>query len=244
MTEFGPFISNVSVATSRPPLSCRTSPPQGGEIDLWPASRPAEHPGRASALRFRCPFPLPRSNLSGWGASGCRVNQKKSNDTRRRPVRRFLPATSASLRRRPLPGIFHAGPAFHRRTPAHPRQPGLTTMPRHTGAPGALSGPARDLAVQSLHPCPHVARGRPFSADPGERLSRPSSSPGAGPASPQRLVVYPRRNGISLAPVCGGGEDWGGSALILLGNWRWASPSGWRVGRDASRPSPCEGTSA
>ena len=126
------------------------------------------------------------------------------------PFGSFCPATSISLRRRPLPGIFQAGPALNRRTPAHPRQPGLTTMPRHTGAPGALSGPARFRAVRSRHPCPHVARGRPFSADPGERLSRPSSSPGAGPASPQRLVVYPRRNEVSLGGWKGAGKcGWG-----------------------------------
>ncbi len=43
-------------------------------------------------------------------------------------------------------------------------------------------------------PCPHVAGGRPVCADPDREILRLSLTTRAGPASPARLPVYPRRD--------------------------------------------------
>ena len=148
------------------------------------------------------------------------------------PFGGFCPATSISLRRRPLPGIFQAGPVLlNRRTPAHPRQPDLTTMPRHTGAPGALSGPARFWAAQSPPPCPHVARGDHFPRT--RSLGSCVSPPNPAPAPPRHNALWciRGRNAMSLGPAFGGGEECVASGLILLGNWGWPSPAGGVRGR-------------
>ena len=56
-------------------------------------------------------------------------------------------------------------------------------------------------------PChfPRVVRGRPFSANPDEKVLRLALHTRAGSASPARLLVYPLRNGMSETQVNGGG---------------------------------------
>ncbi|SSC69514.1 unnamed protein product [Ciceribacter sp. T2.26MG-112.2] len=79
------------VPSSPPPLSCRRSSlqsvrwidcsaartvphrPQGGRSTRGRPLAQPNKPVRPHALRFRCHFLLPRPNLSGRGASGCRV---------------------------------------------------------------------------------------------------------------------------------------------------------------------------
>ena len=56
---------------------------------------------------------------------------------------------------------------------------------------------------------PRIARGRPFSADPVREVSRPPLTPRADPASPQRLAVYPRRDGGIVGTGLGGGDGGG-----------------------------------
>ncbi len=97
------------VVPSSPPLSCRTSPPRGGEIDLGPASRPAEHPGRALALRFRCHFLFAQVEPERTGRLRLPRKTKKSDDTRRRPVRRFLPRDFGLSAAPALVGDFSRG---------------------------------------------------------------------------------------------------------------------------------------
>jgi len=54
-----------------------------------------------------------------------------------------------------------------------------------------------------------VAGGRPFSADPDDEGSRRSFTTSAGPASPGRLLVYPRRDGASVGTGLGEGDEEG-----------------------------------
>jgi hypothetical protein len=155
--------------------------------------------------------------LLGRGAGNCRVGVKIYGAFQR-PVRLFLSATSASLRWRDLWERLRAPPwggrhartqaygaaamtAGRRRLPPVPREPGLCKPPdatRHCPAtlcasqarPALCGDTGRGGRSDAVSPAP-VAGGRPFSADPGREVLRPSSTPGADPASPQRLAVYP-----------------------------------------------------
>ena len=115
------------------------------------------------------------------------------------PFGSFCPATSISLRRRPLPGIFQAGPGSSE--PADAGTPS-TTRSYHHATPHRRT--RRAVRAGKVLGCPKPAalpprrQGRPFSADPECGILRLSPKPRAGPASPQRLVVYPRRNAMSL----------------------------------------------
>jgi len=171
-------------------------------------------------------FLVPKSDLSGRGASGCRV-RLKTNDTQRRPVRRFLPRDFDLSAAPALAGDFSGGPGsdLNRRTPAHPRQPDLTTMPRHTGAPGALSGPARFWAAQSPPPCPHVARGDHFPRTPGKGSRVLPLPPAPAPPRHNALWCIRGRNGASVSADRDAGEMVGGVGLNSLEN--------------SSSPSPC-----
>ena len=56
---------------------------------------------------------------------------------------------------------------------------------------------------------PHIAGGEPFSADPGDEVLRLTPNARAGPASPERLAVYPQRNGAIVGPGREGGNERG-----------------------------------
>ena len=90
--------------------------------------------------------------------------------------------------------------------PYHPSPTPPCVPHRHArrARSGIGNGKARPGALSAS---PVVAGGRPVSADPGGRFSRPSPSPGAGPASPQRLVVYPRRDGNIVRQRAGTGKN-------------------------------------
>ncbi len=185
-------------ARARPPLSCRTSPPQGGR-SAWgrPFARPNTPAGLSpsgSAAVSMCPGRPGRT-----GRLWLPRKVKYSNDTRRRPVRRFLPRDFGLSAAPALAGeILRRARLLTGGRPHTLDNPVLPPCHATQALPARCQGRQGLGPSKAQKPCPHVARGRPFSADPGERLSRPSSSPGAGSASPQRLVVYPRRNGVSL----------------------------------------------
>ena len=201
---------SFDVSAGSPPLSCRHSSLQLIHRIDCSAARTVPHPPQGGRSTRGRPLAQPKTpaGLSPSGSASfllvpvrpgrtgrCKLPRKFKFRWHLSAPRSAVFAREFDLSAAPaLAGDFSGRPGSdgNRRTPAHPRQPDLTTMPRHTGAPGALSGPARDLAVQSLHPCPHVARGRPFSADPEAGILRLSPNLRAGPASPQRLVVYPR----------------------------------------------------
>jgi hypothetical protein len=142
-------------------------------------------------------FILPASR-DGRGAVSCLVRLVYVAPSSA-PFGGFCPATSISLRRRPLPGIFNAGPVFlNRRTPAHPRQPDLTTMPRHTGAPGALSGPARSLGrpkPENLAP-----------TSPGETIFRGPRRTGPAIARTPQRRSHLAGHAHPVYPMAGRGE--------------------------------------
>jgi len=56
---------------------------------------------------------------------------------------------------------------------------------------------------------PHIAGGEPFSADPDDEVLRLTVNARAGPASPQRHAVYPRRNGAIVGTGREGGDERG-----------------------------------
>nr|CAI0335693.1 hypothetical protein SHINE37_10650 [Rhizobiaceae bacterium] len=64
----------------------------------------------------------------------------------------------------------------------------------HTGTPGDVIGAKRRSGPTPRH-FPRFAGGRPFSARPVRQGVRRPLTPRADPASPQRLAVYPRRDG-------------------------------------------------
>ena len=55
-------------------------------------------------------------------------------------------------------------------------------------------------------------------AGPDREVSRPSLTPRAVPASPQRLAVYPRRDEAIVARGKGGEDETG------VGEWGWVCP--------------------
>ncbi|CCF21658.1 protein of unknown function [Pseudorhizobium banfieldiae] len=120
------------------------------------------------------------------------------------PVRRFVPATPVSLPRSdgevvsagfPGPGVssgLRVGPE----DPATPSP--STPLCAAQARPARTFGHQKQVAGPKPSRFPRVAGGRPFSADPdGEGARRPSTT-SAGPTSPGRLLVYPRRDGLSL----------------------------------------------
>ncbi|KGD87474.1 hypothetical protein JL39_24810 [Rhizobium sp. YS-1r] len=61
--------------------------------------------------------------------------------------------------------------------------------------PGALFGHQKRKAGPQPFRFPRVAGGRPFSADPDDEVLRLTLTARASPASPERLPVYPMRDG-------------------------------------------------
>jgi len=107
-----------------------------------------------------------RHGLVGRGAGSC-LGNGSSGDTFRRPVRRFLPATSISLRRRGLwtgrwPSPAPREPGKTPRTPRDARPPACVPH-RHIRRPVGVktAGSARQARRFS-----RVAGGRPVSARP------------------------------------------------------------------------------
>ncbi len=87
----------------------------------------------------------------------------------------------------------------------------------------AQARPARFFGHQKqvAGPCticfPRFAGGRPFSADPDDEDLRRFLTTSAGPASPGRLLVYPRRDGRSVGTGLGEGDAEGVKWLIFCG---------------------------
>ncbi len=185
-------------------LSCggRGAPDAGRAM----AAPDAERPGLAGSVGH-----------FGRGAASCRC-EMIDNDTLRRPVQRFLHATAVSLegvcpacapfiRAPPWPkpprdgtiaGPSGSGPRerspfrhLARRT-SGPAKP-TVHPPRacRTGTSGARMETMTQEPVRRPRTTPPVTGGRPFSAHPRDEDLRLSPTPGAGPASPERLPVYP-----------------------------------------------------
>ncbi len=100
-----------------------------------------------------------------------------------------------------------AGPDKGPRTPHGPSRHPVC----RTGTPGAPFGDEAAGPVRHPRRFPRVAGGRPFSADPDRGALRPFPTARADPASPQRLAVYPRRDGWIVGTDPGGGENRGGN---------------------------------
>ena len=75
--------------------------------------------------------------------------------------------------------------------------------------PARSFGHQKQVAGPKPSRFPRLAGGRPFSADPDDEGSRRPSTTGAGPASPGRLPVYPRRDGGSMGTGSGEGDGRG-----------------------------------
>ena len=90
------------------------------------------------------------------------------------------------------------GIVFHCAMRAGPEPPDAAWRSRHvvcrTGTPGDLIGAKRRSGPTPRH-FPRFAGGRPFSARPVREVLRGPFTSRADPASPQRLAVYPRRDG-------------------------------------------------
>ena len=162
---------------------------------FWKRRRPVGGRGSDGALKAACHY--------------CFVS-----GTFRRPVRRFMPATPVSLPwpcgdgvrltrkcagRNDLPPSIRSG---RRRTDRHEvgrtgavrrNHPSRPPCVPHRHARRAWSGIGGFKG--DVHRAPNLSRvagGKPLSADPGDEVLRLALTASAGPASPGRLLVYPK----------------------------------------------------
>ena len=172
----------------------------------------------------------------GRGASGCRV-RLETNDTRRRPVRRFLPRDFDLSAAPALAGDFSGGARLlaggRPHTLDNPILPpchATQALPaRRQGRQGL--GPSKALVLAPTSPGgDHFPRTRSV----GSCVSPPNPAP--APPRHNALWCIRGRNAMSLGPVCAGGEDCVVSVLFLLGNRCRASPLRCVSRPDASRP--------
>jgi hypothetical protein len=144
----------------------------------------------------------------GRGAGSC-LGFCSSGDTFRRPVRRFLPATSISLRRRGLWTGWSLPPASCEpgETPQTPRdaRPPPCVPHRHIRRPVGLEDGRIGPTGPPLPPCRRRETSfREALRGSGSRRPIPRS---AVPASLPRLTAYPRRDGRIVGTVLGDGEN-------------------------------------
>ena len=164
---------------------------------------------RRSATRPATPAFASWFNLGvGRGAGSC-LGYGSSGDTFRRPVRRFVPATSISLRRRGLWTGWSPPPALREpgKTPQTPRdaRPPPCVPHRHIRRPVGLEDGRIGPTGPPLPPCRR--RETSFRETLRDDVSRLSATRSAVPASLPRLTAYPRRDGRIVGTVLGDGEN-------------------------------------
>ena len=233
---------SFDVSASTPPLSCRCSSLQSiHRIDcsaartvphpLLGGDRPAAGPLPSQKTRPGCCPPVPlhffssRSDRDGRGAASCLVSLSLGG-TFQRPVRRFLPATSVSLRRRPLSGIFQAGPVLMG-TGGRPHTLDNPILPpchatqalraRCQGRQGIWPSKAFTLAPTSPGG-DHFPRTRKL----GSCVSPPTSAP--APPRHNALWCIRGRNGSEYATARKGGDKFKSPSLFLHENPACSSP--------------------
>ena len=166
---------------------------------------------RCRAARSATPAFASWFNLGvGRGAGSC-LGFGSSGDTFRRPVRRFLPATSISLRRRGLWTGWLPPPAPREpgKTPQTPRdaRPPPCVPHRHIRRPVGLENGRIGPTGPPLAPV--SPEGDQFPQTLRDDVSRLSATRSAVPASLPRLTAYPRRDGRIVGTVLGDGENGG-----------------------------------
>ena len=165
----------------------------------------------------RCATRPPTPAFASWfklgvgrGAGSC-LGNGSSGDTFRRPVRRFLPATSISLRRRGLWTGRWPPPATREpgKTPQTPRdaRPPPCVPHRHIRRPVGLENGRIGPTGQPLLPL--SPEGDQFPQTLRDDVSRLSATRSAVPASLPRLTAYPRRDGRIVGTVFGDGDKGG-----------------------------------
>ena len=148
------------------------------------------------------------------------------------PFGGFCPATSISLRRRPLSGTFQAGPAFTGGRPHTLDNPVLPPCHATQALPARCQGrqgfgPSK--ARKDLAPTSPGGDHFPRTRSVGSCVSPPNPAP--APPRHNALWCIRGRNATSLGSVCGGGEECVASGLFLLGDWSRTSPAGRVRGR-------------
>ena len=186
---------------------------------------PSRKPRPGSRLPVPLHFFLSRSDRDGRGAASCLVSLSLGG-TFQRPVRRFLSATSISLRRRPLPGIFQAGPVLIG-TGGRPHTLDNPILPpchatqalraRCQGRQGIWPSKAFTLAPTSPGG-DHFPRTRKL----GSCVSPPTSAP--APPRHNALWCIRGRNGSKSATARKGGDKFMSPSLFLHENPACSSP--------------------
>ena len=187
-------------------------------------------PSRKTRPGFCPPVPLsfPFAQVETGRTGRLRLPRKLKNKMTPggAPFGGFCPATSISLRRRSLPGIFQAGPVLIG-TGGRPHTLDNPILPP-CHATQAL--PARCQGRQGVRPSKAVTLA-PTSPG-GDHFPRTRSvgscvsPPNPAPAPPRHNALWciRGRNGFSLERVARGGEETSCWALILLGNFWRSSP--------------------